>query len=130
MARKELCAIARSLTLTAAGTPPQAANWEAAALSLRGFTGKYPGCVPNVFTRHSDCEDTVAVATRLADDIAMLTMARQAARGDAAMAAMVEEPDDARDWQALLLAFLFAAIGVSIKCARAAAALFVPKRRG
>ena len=134
VARKELCAIARTLTATAAaisaGPQPGSADWEAGAQALRDFTGKYPGCVPNVFTRHSDCDDTLDVATRLAGDIAKVMAAKQAARGDEAMAALIEAPDDGRDWQGLLLAFLIAAIGVSIKCARAAADLFAPERSG
>ena len=130
VARKELCAIARTLTLTPTERQPTSADWEAGAKALRNFTGNYPGCVPNVFTRHSDCADTVAVATGLAGDIAKVTAAKQAAHGDAAMTAMVEAPDDARDWQGLLLAFLIAATGVSIKCARAASELFASSRSG
>ena len=128
VAKKELCAIARSLTLTSTGPQPGSADWEAGAQALREFTDKYPGCVPNVFTRHSDCDDTVDVATRLAGDIATMAAARQAAGGDNAMAALIEAPADGRDWQGLLLAFLIAAIGVSIKCARAASDLFAPDR--
>jgi hypothetical protein len=123
VARKDLCAIARSLTST--GTQPLDADWEAAAQSLRDFTGKYPGCVPNVFTRHSDCEDTVVLATRLAGDIAMVTTAKQSARSDQAMAAMLDTPDD---WKFLLLAFLMTAIGVSVKCARAASECFLSQK--
>ena len=126
VAKKELCAIAR--TLTSAGPQPSSADWEAGAQALREFTDKYPGCVPNVFTRHSDCDDTVDVATRLAGDIATMMAAKQAVRGGDAMAAMIEVPADGRDWQGLLLAFLIAAIGVSIKCARAASDLFAPER--
>ena len=129
VAKKELCAIARGLTLIGAAYPLEA-DWEAAALSLRSFGGKYPGCVPNVFTRHSDCDDTVMVATRLAGDIAMVTAAKQSARTDEAMAAMVEAPDDRHEWLLLLLAFLIAALGVSIKCARAASELFAARRSG
>jgi hypothetical protein len=125
VAKKELCAIARGVNL--AGTPPADADLEAAAQSLRDFTGKYPGCVSNIFTRHSDCEDTVAVAAKLAGDIALATTARKSARSDPAMAAMLEAPND---WYWLMLAFLMAAIGVSIKCARAASELFALKRSG
>ena len=129
VAKKELCAIARGLTLIGAASPLEA-DWEAAALSLRSFGGKYPGCVPNVFTRHSDCDDTVMVATRLAGDIAMVTAAKQSARTDEAMAAMIEAPDDRHEWLLLLLAFLIVAVGVSIKCARAASELFAARRSG
>jgi hypothetical protein len=121
--KKELCAIARGLT--SSGAQPADADWEAAAQSLREFTGKYPGCVSNVFTRHSDCEDTVDAATRLAGDIASVTTAKKSARSDPAMAAMLDAPGD---WQWLLPAFLMAAIGVSIKCARAASECFLPKQ--
>ncbi|GGE73088.1 hypothetical protein [Massilia psychrophila] len=129
VAKKELCAIARSLTSIGAASPLEI-DWEAAAPSLRSFSGKYPGCVPNVFTRHSDCDDTVIVATRLAGDIAMVTAAKQSARTDEAMAAMIEAPDDRHEWLLLLLAFLIAAVGVSIKCARAASELFAARRSG
>lgn len=128
VARKELCAIARILTL--AGSQPLDADWQAAGQSLRDFTGKYPGCVPNVFTRHSDCDDTVEAATRLAGGIAMVETAKQSARSDAALATMIEAPDDWHDWRVLLLAFLMAAIGVAIKCARAASEYVGWKRSG
>lgn len=112
VARNDLCAIARPLT----GMRPADADWETAEQSLRSFGSRYPGCVSNVFTRHSDCEDTVEVASRLADDIATVATAKRSARSDEAMAAMLEAPNA---WQFLLLAYLIAAIGVSIKCARA-----------
>jgi hypothetical protein len=119
VAKKELCAIAGSYSLSS--TQPDEAGWEAAAQSLRDFAGRYPGCVSNVFTRHSDCEDTVEAATRLAGDIAMAATAQKSARSDDATAAM---PGTLDDWQWLLPAFLIAAIGVSIKCARAASEVF------
>jgi hypothetical protein len=123
VARKDLCAIARALT----GANPADAGWETAERSLRDFSAKYPGCVSNVFSRHSDCEDTVEVAARLSGDIAALETARQSARSDEAMAAMLAAPNA---WEFLLLAFLVAAIGVSIKCARAASDFFAPNRSG
>jgi hypothetical protein len=123
VAKNHLCAIARSLT--SSGAQPVQADWDTAAQSLRDFSGNYPGCVSNVFTRHSDCEDTVDVAARLGADIATVTAAKKSARSDPAMAAMLDAPGD---WQWLLLAFLIAAIGVSIKCARAASELFAAKR--
>jgi hypothetical protein len=121
--KKELCALARGLT--ASGAQPADADQDAAAQSLREFTGKYPGCVSNVFTRHSDCDDTVDAAIRLADAIARVTTAKEFARSDPAMAAMLNSPGG---WQWLVLAFLIAAVGVAIKCARAASELFASKR--
>lgn len=120
VAKKELCAISSAY---AAASP--SADWETAGRSLRGFTSKYPGCVENVFTRHSDCSQTVAAATQLADDIDVLEAAKRVSRSDEAMSAILEKPNA---WEFLLLAFLIAAIGVSIKCARAAAD-YLPDRR-
>ena len=117
VAKKDLCAIARTLSAREATD----ADWETGEQSLRNFGSKYPGCVPNVFTRHSDCEDTVVVATHLADHIATVTAAKLAARTDEAMGAMLEAPNA---WEFLLLAYLIAALGVGIKCARAASEFF------
>ena len=97
------------------------ADWEQAEKSLRDFGAKYPGCIPNVFTRHSDCEDTVEAATLIADDIRALETSKQSSRSDEAMAAMLVAPNA---WEFLLLAFFIAAIGVAIKCARAASEFF------
>ena len=121
VARKDLCAITRTLSARDAAD----ADWVTGEQSLRNFGSKYPGCVPNVFTRHSDCADTVEVAARLADDIATVTAAKLSARTDEAMAAMLEAPNA---WEFLLLAYLIAAIGVSIKCARAASEFFHAKK--
>jgi hypothetical protein len=115
VASKELCAIARTLSAREASD----ADWTSGEQSLRDFASKYPGCVPNVFSRHSDCEDTVVVATHLADHIAAVRAAKLSARSDEAMAALLEAPNG---WQFLLLAYLIAALGVGIKCARAACA--------
>lgn len=112
--RKELCAIARAY----AGASTPDADWELAARSLREFETRYPGCIPNVFTSHSDCGATVATAARMADEISLLVEAKRAARNDEAMSAVLESPSA---WEFLLLAFVIAAIGVAIKCARAAA---------
>lgn len=120
VAKKELCAISSAY----AGANVADADWETAERSLREFSGKYPGCVDNVFTRHSDCSETVTAATQLADDIQVLDTARRAARSDEAMSAILEKPNA---WEFLLLAFSIAAIGVSIKCARAAADYFPNK---
>lgn len=117
VAKKELCAIARTLSARDASD----ADWETGEQSLRNFGSKYPGCVSNVFTRHSDCEETVVEATRLADGIAAVTAAKLAARSDEAMASMLESPNG---WQFLLLAYMVAAFGVGIKCARAASEFF------
>lgn len=117
VASKELCATARALSARDATV----ANWESGALSLRSFASKYPGCVPNVFTRHSDCADTVDTATHLADGIAAVTAAKLSASSDEAMASMLEAPNA---WEFLLLAYLVAAFGVAVKCARAASELF------
>jgi hypothetical protein len=117
VAKKELCAISSAY----AAANPANADWEAAERSLRDFTGKYPGCVENVFSRHSDCSETVAAAIQLADDIEVLETAKRASRSDEAMSAILEKPTA---WEFLLLAFLIAAIGVSIKCARAASEFF------
>lgn len=121
VAKTELCAIAN----TYAGAKAADADWETAERSLRDFSEKYPGCVENVFSRHSDCSATVAAAGELADDIALLQSARRAASSDEAMAALLETPSA---WGFLLLAFFIAAIGVSIKCARAAAD-YLPTRQ-
>lgn len=117
VARKELCAI----TSTLVGVVVLEAEWERAEKSLRDFGAKYPGCIPNVFTRHSDCEDTVEAATLIADDIRALETSKQSSRSDEAMAAMLVAPNA---WEFLLLAFFIAAIGVAIKCARAASEFF------
>lgn len=113
VAKKDLCAISSSLT----GANAPSADWASAEISLRAFGGKYPGCVANVFTRHSECDDTVAAATQLADEIGVLESYKEAARNDSAMSAMLDAPSS---WGLLLLAFMVAAIGVAIKCARAA----------
>jgi hypothetical protein len=113
VAKTELCAIATTYSAANAAD----ADWELAEKNLRGFGEKYPGCVDNVFSRHSDCSATVTTAGQLADEIAVLQSARSASRSDEAMAALLENPSA---WGFLLLAFFIAAIGVSIKCARAA----------
>lgn len=123
VAGNDLCAIAHAL----AGTNAAAAHWEAAELSLRDFGARYPGCISNVFTRHSDCEEIVATATRLAGDIGAAQADRRAARSDEAMAMLLA---GASGWGLLLLALLIAAFGVAIKCARAAAQLFAPAQSG
>lgn len=111
--RKELCAVARAYS----GANGQAGDWETAQQSLRAFGSRYPGCIPNVFTSHSDCDAPVAAAAKLADEIAALEDSKRAARSDEAMSALLESPDS---WEFLLLAFVIAALGVAIKCARAA----------
>jgi hypothetical protein len=123
VAKKELCAISRAhVGVNAAG-----ADWELAEKSLRDFSTKYPGCVDNVFTRHSDCSDTVEAAMQIADEISLMEANKRASRTDEAMSAMLETPNS---WAFLLLAFLIAAIGVSIKCARAAAEYLPLKKSG
>jgi hypothetical protein len=117
VAKKELCAIARSHVDV---NGPEA-DWLAAEKSLRDFPVKYPGCVDNVFTRHSDCEQMVASAIKLADAIQATEQEKRSSRSDEAMAAMLEAPGA---WSFLLLAFFVAAIGVSMKCARAASEVF------
>lgn len=121
VAKTELCAIARSYASVTAAD----ADWELAEKSLRAFSTKYPGCVENVFTRHSDCSDTVDSATRIADDIALMEKDKRATRNDEAMSEVLEKPDE---WEFLLLVLFIAAIGVSIKCARAAAEYFPPRQ--
>jgi hypothetical protein len=117
VAKKELCAIAGSFKVANAS----AADREAAELSLRDFTSKYPGCVENVFSRHSECSNVVTSATQLADELRILETSKQTARDDESIAAILEAPNS---WGFLLLAFVIAALGVSIKCARAAAEYF------
>ena len=117
VAKKELCAISR----TYIGVYAADADWPAAEKSLREFSTKYPGCIPNVFTRHSDCEDTVSEATRIAGEIQVMEQNKRASQSDEAMAAMLEAPNA---WGLMLLAFFIAAIGVAIKCARAASDFF------
>lgn len=121
VAKKDLCAIARTLS----GANAADADWEMAQMSLREFNSKYPGCIANVFTRHSDCEETVASAEQLADAIQAMEMDKRSSRSDEAMAAMLEAPNA---WEFLLLAFFIAAIGVAIKCARAASEYLLAKR--
>jgi hypothetical protein len=123
VAKKDLCAIAREYS----GVPAADANWGAAEKSLRAFDANYPGCIPNVFTRHSDCDNTVAEALRIADEIALMELNKRTSRNDEAMAAMLEAPNA---WGFMLLAFFVAAIGVAIKCARAAADFFSPESSG
>ena len=113
VAKQELCVFSRSHVDV---TSP-ALDWVAAEKSLREFPLKYPGCIDNVFTRHSDCEQTVGSAIKLADAIQATGQETRSARYGEAM----EAPDG---WGLLLLAFFIAAIGVSIKCARAAAKVF------
>lgn len=67
----------------------------------------------------------MAAATQLADDVEIVEAAKRVSRSDEAMSAIVEKPSA---WEFLLLAFLIAAIGVSIKCARAAAD-YLPTRQ-
>jgi hypothetical protein len=121
VAKKELCAIARSY----AGETGRAADWELAERSLADFGRRYPGCIPNVFTSHSDCGGTVVAANKLAAEIAALEDSKLAARSDEAMSAWLQNPNS---WEFLLLAFIVAAIGVAIKCARAAAAVWESAR--
>jgi hypothetical protein len=115
--KKELCAIARAHV----DVTSSEADWLAAEKSLRDFPDKYPGCIDNVFTRHSDCEHVVGSALGLADAIRATEQDKQSSQSDEAMAAMLQAPGA---WSFLLLAFFIAAIGVSIKCARAAAEAF------
>ncbi len=117
IAKKDLCAIVRPFV----GAMAPDADWQAAQRSLRDFSGKYPGCVDNVFTRHSDCGNTVTLAGQLADAIGALETSKGAARNDEAMALMLATP---ASWGFMLFAFLIASVGVSIKCARAAADWF------
>jgi hypothetical protein len=117
VAKKDLCAIAGGFNAATA----TAAELESAEKSLRDFGDKYPGCVENVFTRHSECGGVVTAATQLADEIRILDAHRQASREDESMAAILEAPSS---WGFLLLAFVIAATGVSIKCARAATEYF------
>lgn len=119
--KKELCAVARAYS----GADGQSGDAEAAQRSLRDFGSRYPGCIPNVFTSHSDCGVPVAAAAKLADEIAALEDSKRAARNDEAMSALMENPNA---WEFLLLAFVIAAIGVAIKCARAAAEAFESRR--
>jgi hypothetical protein len=123
VAKKELCAIARNdIGVYAAGV-----DWALAEKTLRAFGASYPGCIPNVFTRHSDCDDTVAEAIRIADEIDQMEQNKLASHNDEAMAAMLEAPNA---WGFMLLAFFVAAIGVAIKCARAASDFFPVERSG
>ena len=117
VAMKELCAISR----TYIGVYAADADWVMAEKSLRAFRTNYPGCIPNVFTRHSDCEDTVEEATRVADEIQAMEQNKRTSRSDEAMASMLQAPNA---WGFMLLAFFVAAIGVAIKCARAASDFF------
>jgi hypothetical protein len=111
VASKDLCAIASAHT----GLYAAEADWDLAESSLREFAVKYPGCIPNVFTRHSDCDATVEEAIRIAAQIRALQQHRRAY--EQAVSAMPAAPDG---WGLLLLAFFVAAIGIAIKCARAA----------
>lgn len=121
VAKKELCAISRAY----GGASAADTDWQLAEKSLREFSSKYPGCVENVFTRHSDCSDTVDTASKIADGIAVMEADKRASRNDEAMSEVLQKPNA---WEFLLLAFFIAAIGVSIKCARAAADYF-PSRK-
>ncbi|MET0963343.1 MAG: hypothetical protein ABWY05_11110 [Noviherbaspirillum sp.] len=114
-AKKDLCATARAYVNV---NSPEI-DWTAAEQSLRDFPLKYPGCVDNVFTRHSDCETPVDTALKLADAVHAAEQEKQSARADEPVAAMAPG-----GWGALVLTFLVAAIGVAIKCARAAADVF------
>lgn len=117
VAKKDLCAISRAYM----GVYAADADWVMAEKSLREFSTRYPGCIENVFTRHSDCADTVETAMRIADEIRTMEQNKRASRSDEAMAAMLEAPTA---WEFLLMAFFIAAIGVAIKCARAASEFF------
>jgi hypothetical protein len=117
VAKKELCAISRAYI----GVNAPDADWELAEKSLHEFGTRYPGCIENVFTRHSDCSDTVDTANQIADAIQAMETSKRASRTDEAMSEILQKPNA---WEFLLLAFLIAAIGVSIKCARAAADYF------
>jgi len=123
VAKKELCAIARNYI----GVYAADADWEMAEKNLRAFGTNYAGCIPNVFTRHSDCDDTVAEAIRIADEIHEMEQNKLASHNDEAMAAMLEAPNA---WGFMLLAFFVAALGVAIKCARAASDFFPLERSG
>jgi hypothetical protein len=123
LAKKELCAISRANIAVYAAD----ADWGMAERSLREFPDKYPGCVENIFSRHSDCAETVESAAQIADQIRIMEMHKRASRSDEAMAALLAGPNA---WGFLLLAFFIAAIGVSIKCARAASEFFRPRKSG
>ncbi|MBC7453811.1 MAG: hypothetical protein H7335_08905 [Massilia sp.] len=121
VAKRELCALSRShIDVYAAEM-----NWNQAESALRDFPAKYPGCIENVFTRHSDCAETVEAAVQLADQIRTMETHKRASRDDEFMAALLAAPNA---WGILLLAFFIATIGVAIKCAHAASE-FLPSRK-
>jgi len=121
VAKRELCALSRShIDVYAAER-----NWNQAENALREFPAKYPGCIENVFTRHSDCTQTIEAAVQLADQIRTMEAHKRASRDDALMAALLAAPNA---WGLLLLAFFIATIGVAIKCARAMSE-FLPLRK-
>lgn len=121
VAQSELCAISSENI----GVVSPETNWVRVEIALRQFPAKYPGCIENVFTRNSDCEHTVKLAIQMADDIKQMQAYKAAMYEDASMAEIILKQDSAGF---LLLAFLFAAIGVSIKCARAASEFLGPRK--
>ena len=121
VAQRELCALSRSHVDVYAAE----SNWNQAEHALREFPAKYPGCIENVFTRHSDCAQTIDEAVYLANQIRTMQAHKRAARDEIFMAALLAAPDA---WGLLLLAFLIATIGVAIKCAHAVSE-FLPLRK-
>lgn len=121
VAKHELCDLSRSHI----GVYAAEANWSQAEHALREFPAKYPGCIENVFTRHSDCSETVEAAVQLADQIRAVEAHKRTARDGTFMTALLKAPDT---WSILLLAFFAATIGVAIKCAHAAAQ-FLPLKK-
>lgn len=121
VAKRELCTISRS-HIDVYGAD---AHWNQVENALRAFPIKYPGCIDNVFTRHSDCAQTVDAAVQIADQIRITQAHKRASRDDALMATLLATPNA---WGILLLAFLVATIGVSMKAAHAAAQFLLLKK--
>jgi len=108
----EICSLARTYPAVYQGD----IDWKIPEEQLAAFPQKYPGCTDNVIEKRPSCIEIVTLATDIAADIRSMQAARSEKMDADAVAATVQ---DSSSWTFMLIAFLCAAIGVSIKCARA-----------
>lgn len=118
----EICTIAR----TNSAVDQADIIWKIPEEQLATFPQKYPGCTDNVIAKRPSCIEIVTLATGIAADIRTMQAARSEKMDADAVAATVQ---DSSSWIFMLIAFLCAAIGVSIKCARALTELLLTLKK-
>lgn len=118
----EICTIARSYS----GVYQENIDWKIPAEQLAAFPQKYPGCTDNAIENTPSCIEIVTLATSIAADIRRMQAARLEKTDGDAMSAIVQ---GSSSWVFMLIAFLCAAIGVAIKCARALAELLLTLKK-